>query len=543
MTHRKLLVTAALPYANGDIHIGHLVEYIQTDIFVRFQKLIGNDCTYICADDTHGTPIMVNAKKKGVSPEEFIAQFHQEHQDDFKQFGIQFDYYGSTHTEENRVLSEAIYHAAQAAGAIDIRDIDQLYDTQEKMFLPDRFVKGTCPKCAAEDQYGDSCEVCSAIYSPNELVNPKSVVSGESPITKTSTHYFFKVSQFESIIQSWLETNPVCPEIKNKLQEWFDIGLRDWDISRDEPYFGFKIPDTDNKFFYVWVDAPVGYISSTQIWAKANNQEYLDFWKNDAVEIHHFIGKDILYFHTLFWPAMLHVGGYNLPTKINIHGFLTVNGKKMSKSRGTFITAREFSGQFNPEFLRYYYAAKLSGSIEDIDFNLTDFMHKVNSDVLGKFINIASRLGGILHKRCGGKLTTIDNDGQSLLNTIRDRSDEIQSYYNELAFNKAMMTIMSCADIANKYIDENAPWTIVKEDPAKAAKIITAGLNACRLLALYLKPVLPHIVNGIETFLMISPLSWNDCDTTIENHAIQPYEHLASRLQAEDISCFRTINT
>ena len=532
---KKLLVTSALPYANGDIHIGHLVEYIQTDIFVRFQKLIGNNCTYICADDTHGTPIMINAKKQGVPPEEFIAQFHQAHQDDFKRFLINFDYYGSTHTDENRILSEKIYHAAQDADAIDVRDIEQLYDQKESMFLPDRFVRGQCPKCNAADQYGDSCEVCSATYSPEDLVDPKSVVSGESPIKKTSTHYFFKLAQFESVIQQWLESDTVRPEIKNKLQEWFDTGLRDWDISRDAPYFGFKIPGTDDKFFYVWVDAPVGYISATQIWANTVNQDYLNFWKNDDVEIHHFIGKDILYFHTLFWPAMLHVGGYNLPTKVNIHGFLTVNGEKMSKSRGTFITARHFSDHLNPEFLRYYYAAKLSGSIDDIDLNLTAFMHKVNADVLGKFINIASRLGGILHKKCEGKLTTIDETGQDLVTKIQGQAEAIKTYYNDLAFHKAMMAIMECADWANKYIDDQAPWSVVKEDADKAAQIITVGLNACRLIALYLKPVLPGIVSGIESFLAIEPMVWSDGDRVIEDHPIQPYTHLAQRLQTEDI--------
>ena len=532
---KKLLVTSALPYANGDIHIGHLVEYIQTDIFVRFQKLIGNDCTYICADDTHGTPIMINAKKKGVPPEEFIAQFYQEHQDDFKRFLIDFDYYGSTHTDENRVLSEKIYEDAQKAGAIDVRDIEQLYDQKESMFLPDRFVRGQCPKCNAADQYGDSCEVCSATYSPEDLVDPKSVVSGEAPIKKSSTHYFFKLSQFESVIQGWLESDTVRPEIKNKLQEWFDTGLRDWDISRDSPYFGFKIPGTDDKFFYVWVDAPVGYISATQIWANTVNQDYLNFWKNDDVEIHHFIGKDILYFHTLFWPAMLHVGGYNLPTKVNIHGFLTVNGEKMSKSRGTFITARHFSDHLNPEFLRYYYAAKLSGSIDDIDLNLTEFMHKINADVLGKFINIASRLGGILHKKCEGQLTTIDETGQDLVTKIQGQAEAIKTYYNDLAFHKAMMAIMECADWANKYIDDQVPWSVVKEDADKAAQIITAGLNACRLIALYLKPVLPGIVSGIESFLAIESMVWSDGDRVIENHPIQPYTHLAQRLQSEDI--------
>jgi methionyl-tRNA synthetase len=538
---KKLLVTSALPYANGDIHIGHLVEYIQTDIFVRFQKLIGNNCTYICADDTHGTPIMINAKKQGVPPEEFIAQFHQAHQDDFKRFLINFDYYGSTHTDENRVLSEKIYHAAQDADAIDIRDIEQLYDEKESMFLPDRFVRGQCPKCTAADQYGDSCEVCSATYSPEDLVDPKSIVSGEAPVKKSSTHYFFKLAQFESVIQGWLESNTVRPEIKNKLQEWFDTGLRDWDISRDAPYFGFKIPGTDNKFFYVWVDAPVGYISATQIWANSVNQDYLNFWKNDDVEIHHFIGKDILYFHTLFWPAMLHVGGYNLPTKVNVHGFLTVNGEKMSKSRGTFITARHFADHLNPEFLRYYYASKLSGSIDDIDLNLTAFMHKVNADVLGKFINIASRLGGILHKKCEGKLTTIDDQGRDLITQIQGQSEVIKAHYNDLAFHKAMMAIMECADWANKYIDDQAPWSVVKEDKNRAAQIITAGLNACRLIALYLKPVLPEIVIGVESFLAIKPMVWSDGDRVIENHPIQPYTHLAQRLQNEDIERLNSV--
>ncbi len=535
---RQLLVTSALPYANGDIHIGHLVEYIQTDIFVRFQQLIGNKCTYICADDTHGTPIMINAKKQGISPEALIATFHQKHQNDFKTFNIQFDYYGSTHTQENQRLAEKIYNAAKTINAIECRTVDQLYDPKENMFLPDRFVKGTCPKCKAENQYGDSCDKCSETYSPQELINPYSTLSGETPITKSSEHYFFKVSQFQNIIKSWLDTNPIRQEIKNKLQEWFDIGLKDWDISRDEPYFGFKIPNTKNKYFYVWVDAPIGYISTTQIWAKQHQVDYLTFWKNDNVEIHHFIGKDILYFHTLFWPAMLHIGGYNLPTKINIHGFLTVNGEKMSKSKGTFITARDFAKQFKPEFLRYYYASKLSGSSEDIDLNLTDFMHKINADVLGKFINIASRLGGILHKHCQGKLTTIDPNGKSLIQTIQDQQKKIETHYNDLALNKAMMTIMTCADHTNKYIDENTPWSVAKENPDKAAQIITTGLNACRLIALYLKPVLPEIVNGIETFLNSNPFLWKDATHILENHSINPYAHLAERIKKDDLTHF-----
>lgn len=538
MSSKKYLVTSALPYANGSIHIGHLVEYIQTDIWVRFQKLIGNTCVYICADDTHGTPIMLNAQKQGKTPEEFISHFYEEHQSDFKLFHVKFDYFGSTNSVENKTLAEDIYNKAKAIGGIYEKTIEQLYDDKEGMFLPDRFVKGTCPKCGAEDQYGDSCEVCSATYSPMDLINPISVVSGDMPIKKESVHYFFKLSQFESQVKGWLGQSPVKDSVRNKLNEWFESGLRDWDISRDKPYFGFQIPGTTDKFFYVWLDAPIGYISSTQNWAKDTGVDYNDIWKGDDWEIHHFIGKDILYFHTLFWPAMLHVGGYNLPEKVNVHGFLTVNGEKMSKSRGTFILARDFADKINPEFLRYYYAAKLSDGLDDIDLNMDDFLVKINSDVLGKFINIGSRLGSILNKKLDGKLSTVSEEGRSLLSDIREKSEEIKMSYDCLDYNKAMRLVMSAADLANRYIDEKAPWSVLKTDTDLARSICTDGLNAFYYLSIYLQPVLPSIADHISTFLSAPNNSWSYLETHLENQSIMPYQHLAQRLQKEDIDLY-----
>ncbi|RAP37188.1 methionine--tRNA ligase [Candidatus Marinamargulisbacteria bacterium SCGC AAA071-K20] len=535
MTKRKLLVTSALPYANGSIHIGHLVEYIQTDIWARFQKLIGNDCVYICADDTHGTPIMLNAQKQGKTPEEFIKMFHEEHQDDFKRFHVKFDYFGSTNSDENRILSENIYKSAKAAGAIYEKEIEQLYDDKKGMFLPDRFVQGTCPKCDAKEQYGDSCEVCSATYSPMDLKEPKSVVSGEVPVKKKSSHHFFKLSQFEDTVKDWLSKNVVRPEVRNKLNEWFETGLRDWDISRDEPYFGFKIPGTTDKYFYVWLDAPVGYIACTQNWAKDKSVTHDDIWKGDDWEIHHFIGKDILYFHTLFWPAMLSVGGYKQPEKVNIHGFLTVNGEKMSKSRGTFILAKDFGEKVNPEFLRYFYAAKLNGGLDDLDLNLDDFLVKINSDVLGKFINIGSRLGSILHKKLDGQLSSLSEDGEALLTEIRAKADDIKTAYETLDFNKAMRLIMGCADLANKYIDAKAPWAMVKVDPDAAKQVCTDGLNAFRLLAIYLQPVLPEISEKIKEYLCSPDFTWESINDTLSYQSVNPYEHLAGRLQKEDL--------
>jgi methionyl-tRNA synthetase len=534
MKKRKILVTSALPYANGDIHIGHLVEYIQTDIWVRFQQLVGHDCHYICASDTHGTPIMMKAKELNIDPAELVESYRKTHIQDFSEFNINFDYYGSTHSDENRVWSEYIYNKAKEKGFIYTKTIDQLYSETDSMFLPDRFVKGTCPTCEAKDQYGDSCEKCSATYSPMDLIDPYSSVSGDTPVVKQSEHYFFKLSGMEESIKEWVNSADIQSEVKNKLKEWFETGLRDWDISRDDPYFGFKIPGTDNKYFYVWLDAPVGYISSTKLWAKSDDH-FKEIWQDGDYEIFHFIGKDILYFHTLFWPAMLSVSDFKQPTCVNVHGFLTVNGQKMSKSRGTFIKARTYLDHLNPEFLRYYYASKLSTHIDDIDLNLEDFVYKTNSDVLGKFINIASRLASIVTKKLDGRLGTVDDDGQSLLTTIKDLSPEIQTCFDKRQFQKATKLIMGAADLVNKYIDTHAPWALVKEDKEKARVVCTVGLNALLKLIIYLKPILPQICSQLESFMNVSNLTYDDLSTTLENHQINKYAHVAQRLELDDV--------
>ncbi len=537
MKERKLLVTSALPYANGSIHIGHLVEHIQTDIFVRFQRLIGNTCYYMCADDAHGTAIMLSSKKLNQTPQEYIKNIQDEHVRDFKAFNISHDHYYTTHSEENKLLSEHIYRSAKKRNAIKEIEIEQYFCEESGLFLADRFIKGTCPKCKAEDQYGDACEKCFATYQATELIDPISMYSLKPPILKRSMHYFFKLSEFESIINEWLDQNTVHKSVKNKLNEWLDSGLKDWDISRDEPYFGFKIPETDNKYFYVWLDAPVGYIATTKNWCESYKKEDFDkIWKSDEFEIHHFIGKDILYFHTLFWPAMLDAGKFSLPKKVHVHGFLTVNGEKMSKSRGTFILASTYEKYLNPEFLRYYYASKLSNTMEDIDLNLDDYTHKINADVLGKVINIGSRLGSIVYKKCDAKLTNCDSHGVELIQTIRNKSALISDLYEGLEFNKAMKEIMQCADLANQFIDSNAPWALVKEDPKKAAEICTSGLNAFRYLLIYLKPVLPSIVQKCEAFLNCKALTWQDLDTRLEHHVINKYTHVATRLDREEVN-------
>jgi len=476
---------------------------------------------------------MVNAQKQGITPEALIEKFRQEHQQDFKAFHIEFDYYGSTNAESNRVLSEAFFEAAKTAGAIETRSIEQLYSEKDGMFLPDRFVKGTCPKCSAKDQYGDSCEVCGTTYSPMELIDPRSALSGDVPVVKSSVHYFFKLSVFQDIVGLWIQSGVVRPEVQKKLDEWFKEGLKDWDVSRDAPYFGFKIPGEESKYFYVWLDAPVGYVSATQDWC-GDVAKTQAIWTSGEWEIHHFIGKDILYFHTLFWPAMLSAAHYKLPTKVNIHGFLTVNGEKMSKSRGTFVLASAYLQHCDPEFLRYYYASKLSGTTEDLDLNLDDFVLKNNSDVIGKLINIGSRLGSIVHKKLTGSLTTVDAEGMAVLDSVRSVKDEIFTCYETLQYAKAMRIVMDCADQLNKYIDSQAPWSVVKDDAEKAARICTAGLNGLRLLAIYLLPVLPRITSDIATYLSCS-LLWKDVDSVLENHSIQPYTHIAQRLELDNV--------
>lgn len=534
---RKILVTSALPYANGSIHLGHLVEYIQTDIWTRFQRLSGNECLYMCADDTHGTPIMLSAKRSGITPEELIAKMHAEHTADFQAFNISFDNYYTTNSPENKELSEMIYLRAKEKGLIKEQDISQAYCENCQMFLPDRFIKGTCPKCGAEEQYGDSCEVCSATYSPTELKNAHCVECGSAPVQKNSKHYFFRLSALSAELQEWIEAGHIQAEIRNKLQEWFRQGLRDWDISRDAPYFGFQIPGTDNKYFYVWLDAPVGYLAATKNFCAQTNRDFAAIWEKPGWEIHHFIGKDILYFHTLFWPAMLMTAGLRTPDQVHVHGFLTVNGEKMSKSRGTFVQARRYlDAGLNPEYLRYYYAAKLGNSLNDLDLNIADFAGKVNSDIVNKLINIGSRLGNIVNKRLDGKLTEPDADGQRLLAELGGARTEIMQAYEDLELHKAMREIMRLADSANKYINDNAPWAAVKENPQQAAQVCTAGLNCLKILTAYIKPVLPVIAAGAEKFLNCGELNFQNACKILTKHKINVYEHLAQRVDEAEVT-------
>lgn len=534
---RKMLVTSALPYANGSIHLGHLVEYIQTDIWVRFQKMQGHECYYVCADDTHGTPIMLKAEQEGITPEALIGRVHAEHLRDFTGFHIQFDNYYSTNSEENRQLSADIYERLKAAGLIEVRAIEQLFDPQKQMFLPDRFIKGECPRCHTQDQYGDSCEACGATYAPTDLINPKSAISGATPVKRTSEHYFFKLSQCEEFLKAWTHEDHLQPEAANKMDEWFANGLQDWDISRDAPYFGFEIPGAPGKYFYVWLDAPIGYMASFCNLAKRLGLDFQAFWGADAQpELYHFIGKDILYFHALFWPATLKFSGHRLPTKIFAHGFLTVNGQKMSKSRGTFITAASFLQHLNPEFLRYYFAAKLSSRIEDIDLSLDDFVARVNADLIGKFINIASRTAGFIAKRFDGKLAPNVAD-RHLLDEIQQAASVIAGFYAEREYGRAVREIMRLADLANGYVAELKPWEMARDESklAQLHEVCTVSLNAFRLLTLYLKPILPELAGKVETFLNIPALKFQDAESLLLDHAIQPYQHLATRVEQKQI--------
>ncbi|GBR76240.1 methionyl-tRNA synthetase [Candidatus Termititenax persephonae] len=534
---RKILVTSALPYANGSIHLGHLVEYIQTDIWVRFQKLSGHECLFVCADDTHGTPIMLSAKRGGITPEELIARMQREHTEDFQAFNISFDNYYSTHSPENKELSEMFYAQAQAKGLIEEKEISQAYCEKCQLFLPDRFIKGTCPRCGAEEQYGDSCEVCSATYAPTELKDAHCTECGAKPVQKNSQHYFFKLSALDKELLAWVKAGHIQPEIYNKLMEWFQQGLRDWDISRDAPYFGFPIPGADNKFFYVWLDAPIGYIASTQNYCAKINRDFADIWRRPGWEIHHFIGKDILYFHTLFWPALLMAAGLQTPRQIHIHGFLTINGEKMSKSRGTFISARQYlEAGLNPEYLRYYFASKLGGSLNDIDLNIGDFAARVNSDLVNKLVNIGSRLGSLVHKQLDGTLAKPDAAGQKILDEIRAAQENITRDYEELELHKAMREIMRLADTANKYINDSTPWNTVKTDPAQAAQICTSGLNCLKILTAYIKPVLPIIAAGVEKFLNCGELTFQNAGDLLLDHKINAYEHLAQRIDEADVN-------
>ncbi len=543
---RKILVTSALPYANGAIHLGHLVEYIQTDIWVRMQKMRGHSCHYVCADDTHGTPVMLSAEKAGITPEQLIDRVNAEHQADFAGFHVAFDNYYSTHSPENKELVYQIYAALKADGKITSRTIEQLFDPEKNMFLPDRFVKGECPKCGAKDQYGDSCEVCSATYSPTELKNPYSVVSGAQPVLKSSEHYFFRLGDCQEFLQEWTaRPGALQPEAANKMQEWLAGDLRDWDISRDAPYFGFEIPDAPGKFFYVWLDAPIGYLASFKNYCAKNGLDFDEYWKADSnTEVYHFIGKDILYFHALFWPATLKYAGLRTPTGVFTHGYLTVGGQKMSKSRGTFITAKSYLDQgLNAEWLRYYYAAKLNSKIEDIDLNLEDFVARVNADLVGKYINIASRAAGFIAKRFAGQLAS-DLGEQPLLARLQAASDEIAKTFEAREYGHAIRSIMALADEVNQYVDQNKPWEMAKQEgrDAELQQVCSVLINAFRLLTVYLKPVLPKLAAEGEAFLNIAPLVWADAATLLSGHTINTYQHLMTRIDPKQVDALVEAN-
>ncbi len=551
MSERRILVTSALPYANGPIHIGHLVEYIQTDIWVRFQRMRGHETYYVGADDTHGTPVMLRAEKEGITPRQLIERVWTEHKRDFDDFLISFDNYYSTDSDENRELCERVYLKLKEAGLIDVREVEQFYDPVKAMFLPDRFIKGECPKCGAKDQYGDSCEVCGATYQPTDLKNPYSVVSGATPVRKSSEHYFFKLSdpRCETFLREWV-ADLAQPEATNKMREWLgeegESTLSDWDISRDAPYFGFEIPGAPGKYFYVWLDAPVGYYASFRNLCGKLGLDF-DAWvsPHSTAEQYHFIGKDILYFHTLFWPAMLQFSGHRTPTNVFAHGFLTVDGAKMSKSRGTFITAQSYIDTgLNPEWLRYYFAAKLNATMEDLDLNLDDFIARVNSDLVGKFVNIASRSAGFLVKRFEGRV----NDAalaNPLMVQLREAAPQIADLYEKREYSKALRAVMELADAVNAYVDTEKPWDLAK-DEAQRDKLHAAcsvALEAFRLLAVYLKPILPNTVGRIETFLNVEPLNWRAIDAQLSSaRPIQPYSHLMTRVDKKQVDALLEAN-
>lgn len=541
---KNIIVTCALPYANGDIHLGHMVEHIQADIWVRFQKMQAKNCYFICADDTHGTPIMLKAEQRGITPEQLIAESYQSHTTDFAGFGIGYDHFYTTNSSENQQCAYDIYNKLKANNKIAVRTISQLFDEEKQMFLPDRFVKGTCPKCKTEDQYGDSCEKCGATYAPTELINPYSAVSGSTPVIRESEHYFFKLSECGEFLTEWLSAKGrLQAEARNKMQEWLDGGLQDWDISRDKPYFGFEIPDAPGKYFYVWLDAPVGYLSSFMHYCQQNNLNFNELWNSQDTEIHHFIGKDILYFHALFWPAVLHNSGYRTPDNLCVHGFLTVNGQKMSKSRGTFITASSFlASGLNPEFFRYYVASKMTAKIEDIDFSFDDFVARINSELVGKYINIASRCAGFISKRFNNRLAaSVD---QELINGVLAVKTELAGLFQEREFAKAIKLIMRVVDEVNLYVDNHKPWLLAKEDGKEQELhlVCTTLINAFRLIAIYLKPVVPQLIAKIELFLNSGPLMWNNLEQLSLNSEINNYSHLINRVEPSMIEKIIEIN-
>ena len=533
---RKIVVTSALPYANGPIHIGHLVEYLQTDIWVRFHKMCGSQCLYFCADDTHGTPIMISARAAGISPEELIGRVYKEHKADFDGFNVKFDNYYSTHSPENKYFSELIFARLDKAGSIVKRDVEQAYCENCKMSLPDRFVRGACPKCKAEDQYGDSCEICSATYRPTDLINPYCATCRAKPALKTSQHYFFKLSCYEKQLKRLIAGGYTQKSVANKLDEWFQAGLKDWDISRDGPYFGFQIPGEENKFFYVWLDAPIGYMASAKNYCDKNSLDFDKLWNSDEYELYHFIGKDIMYFHALFFPATLIGADFKTADKLFVHGFLTVNGEKMSKSRGTFIKASTYLKFLNPEYLRYYYASKLSDSIDDIDLRTDDFINKINSDMVGKFANLASRSGPMLTKKLAAQLGQLDDRGRQLINRLAAAKEQIIEDYENLKFAAVVRTIIALADEANRYVEQNQPWVTIKTDLEKTRTTLTAVINAVRILTIYLKPILPKYAQKIEKFLNVENLKFADVEALLQNHNINAFERLVERIDKKQVN-------
>ena len=535
---KKILVTCALPYANGSIHLGHMLEHIQADIWVRYQRMRGNEVYFICADDAHGTPIMLKAQQMGIAPEQMIAEMSQEHQNDFAGFNISYDNYHSTHSEENRELSELIYTRLKENGFIKNRTISQLYDPEKGMFLPDRFVKGTCPKCKSPDQYGDNCEVCSATYSPTELIDPKSVVSGATPVLRDSEHFFFDLPEFSAMLQAWTRSGALQEQVANKMQEWFESGLQQWDISRDAPYFGFEIPGAPGKYFYVWLDAPIGYMGSFKnLCDKRGDIDFDAFWQKDSeAELYHFIGKDIVYFHSLFWPAMLEGSNFRKPNNLFVHGYVTVNGAKMSKSRGTFIKASTWLQHLDADSLRYYYAAKLSSRIDDIDLNLEDFVQRVNADIVNKVVNLASRNAGFINKRFGGKLSAELAD-PALYQSFVDASASIAEAWQSREFGRAVREIMAMADVANRYVDEQAPWVVAKQEgrDADLQAICSMGINMFRVLMTWLKPVLPSLSERAEAFLN-QELSWDGIAQPLRDHTLSAFKALYNRVEMDKVN-------
>ena len=536
MTPRKILVTSALPYANGSIHLGHLLEHIQTDIWTRFQRMRGHQCYSVCADDAHGTPVMLKAQELGITPEEMVSRTRAEHHQDLLDFHIAYDNYYVTHSDENRELCELIYNRLNENGYIARRTISQLFDPEKQMFLPDRFVKGTCPKCGAEDQNGDSCDVCSATYDPTEMKNPRSVISGATPVLKDSEHLFFDLPQFSDMLQDWMKAGAIQAEMANKLQEWFADGLQQWDISRDAPYFGFEIPGAPGKYFYVWLDAPVGYMASFKNYCDQHNLNFDEYWaKDSSAELYHFIGKDITYFHSLFWPAMLEGAGFRKPTGVNVHGFVTVNGSKMSKSKGTFIKGRTYLDHLNPEYLRYYFASKLNDGITDIDLNFEDFVNKVNADLVGKVVNIASRCASFINKRFDNTLSANVLEPQ-LVAEFQQAAEQIADYYEKRQYNRAVRDIMALADKANQFIDANAPWVTIKDETKQqfTHDVCSLGINLFRILLVYLKPVLPALTAEAEAFLN-DTLSWDSAQHLLTNHEVSKFKALMQRVETSKV--------